>query len=146
LRNWWQFFTLKFKPVICCECYEVCFCAVTGVIFYRIAAITYKKCTPKIHRRVEETLTDLTRHILMYKVTKCLYKKLFYRDTNPTQLAVSSVQSSNTRAVGESPLRRFLRCDYWVVQVLQIWRFCQMENSLKQKIVVFWLAAKPSRE
>jgi hypothetical protein len=35
---------------------------------------------------LEETLTDLTRHILMCKVTKCLYKKLFYRDTNPTQL------------------------------------------------------------
>jgi len=24
----------------------------------------------------------------MCKVTKCLYKKLFYRDTNPTQLTV----------------------------------------------------------
>jgi hypothetical protein len=90
LRNWWQFFTLKFTPVICYECYEICFCAVTGVIFYRIAAITYKICTPKIHRRVEETLTDLTRHILMCKVTKCLYKKLFYQDTNPTQVTVSA--------------------------------------------------------
>jgi hypothetical protein len=88
LRNWWQFFTLKFTPVICCECYEICFCAVTSVIFYRIAAITYKICTPKIHRRVEETLRDLTRHILMCKVTKCLNKKLFHQDTNPSQLTV----------------------------------------------------------
>jgi hypothetical protein len=40
----------------------------------------------KIHLRVEETLTDLTRHILMCKVTKCLYKSSFIETQTPLNL------------------------------------------------------------